>query len=403
MKKFKYVAKDSSGEDVKGVLEAKSMDAVAEFLNGKNLTVVDLREDIGLNLERLNQVNIGGVPITDKVLFMRQFATMISAGLSLNKTLEILSQQVSNPLFKKVITNVLADVEGGSSLAKAFRKESEVFDDVTLGLIDSAEATGNLEEVLKGLADELEESKKLRDKIKSAFLYPVIIVVVMIVVVIMLLVLLVPVMSDIYGDFGADLPAVTLLLMSISDFLVNYWWLLLIALSMFLIGFKLYSDTPSGKRTLHMIILKLPIFGKLMEKIQLTQFTRTLSLLLRSGLSIVASLEITSTTLSNVHYKNAFLEAKEEVEKGMPLAVPISRNDLFPVIVSQMIAVGEESGNLDHILKKMSDFYKDEVDYMAGNLATMLEPFILIIMGGLIGFIAAAVYMPMFQLAEVMF
>jgi len=403
MKRFKYVAKDSAGKDVKGVLEAKSIDAVAEFLNGKNLTVVDLREDIGLSLERLNQINIGGVPITDKVLFMRQFATMISAGLSLNKTLEILSQQVSNPLFKKVITNVLADVEGGSSLAKAFRKESEVFDDVTLGLIDSAEATGNLEEVLKGLADELEETKKLRDKIKSAFLYPAIIVVVMIVVVIMLLVLLVPVMADIYGDFGADLPAVTLLLMSISDFLINYWWLLLIVLSIFLIGFKLYSDTASGKRTLHMFVLKLPIFGKLMEKIQLTQFTRTLSLLLRSGLSIVASLEITSTTLSNVHYKNAFLEAKEEVEKGMPLAVPISRNSLFPLIVSQMIAVGEESGNLDHILKKMSEFYKDEVDYIAGNLATMLEPFILIIMGGLIGFIAAAVYMPMFQLAEVMF
>lgn len=403
MKKFKYVAKDSSGKDVKGVLEAKSMDAVAEFLNGKNLTVVDLKEDIGLNLERLNQINIGGVPITDKVLFMRQFATMISAGLSLNKTLEILSQQVSNPLFKKVITNVLADVEGGSSLSKAFRKESEIFDDVTLGLIDSAEATGNLEEVLKGLADELEETKKLRDKIKSAFLYPAIIVVVMVVVIIMLLVLLVPVMSDIYGDFGADLPAVTLLLMSISDFLLNYWWLVLIIISIFLVGFKLYSDTPSGKKTLHMLVLKAPIFGKLIEKIQLTQFTRTLSLLLRSGLSIVASLEITATTLSNVHYKNAFLEAKNEVEKGLPLAVPLSRNELFPLIVSQMIAVGEESGNLDHILKKMSDFYNDEVNYIAGNLATMLEPFILIIMGGLIGFIAAAVYMPMFQLAEVMF
>ena len=403
MKRYKYIAKDSSGKEIKGVLEAKSMDAVAEFLNGKNLTVVDLKEDIGLNLERLNQINIGGVPITDKVLFMRQFATMISAGLSLNKTLEILSQQVSNPLFKRVITNVLADVEGGSSLSKAFRKEAEIFDDVTLGLIDSAEATGNLEEVLRGLADELEENKKLRDKIKSAFLYPAIIVVVMVIVVIMLLVLLVPVMSDIYGDFGADLPAVTLLLMSISDFLLNYWWLVLIIVSIFLVGFKLYSDTPSGKKTLHMFVLKTPIFGKLIEKIQLTQFTRTLSLLLRSGLSIVASLEITSTTLSNVHYKNAFLEAKDEVEKGLPLAIPLSRNSLFPLIVSQMIAVGEESGNLDHILKKMSDFYNDEVNYIAGNLATMLEPFILIIMGGLVGFIAAAVYMPMFQLAEVMF
>jgi type IV pilus assembly protein PilC len=403
MKKFKYIAKDPSGKTVKGNLEAKSMDALAEFLNGKNLIVIDLKEDIGINLDRLNQINIGGVPITDKVLFMRQFATMISAGLSLNKTLDILSQQVSNPLFKRVITNVLAEVEGGTSLSKAFRKEAEIFDNVTLGLIDAAEATGNLEEVLQGLADELEESKKLQDKIKSAFLYPIIIVIVMIVVVIMLLVLLVPVMSEIYGDFGADLPAVTILLMRLSDILLNYWWLLLILFSVLSIGFKLYIDTESGKKTFHMFLLRLPVFGKLLEKIQLTQFTRTLSLLLRSGLSIVASLEITSTTLSNVHFKSAFLEARDEVEKGMPLAVPISRNSLFPPIVSQMIAVGEESGNLDHILKKMSEFYNDEVNNLAGNLATMLEPFILVVMGGLIGFIAAAVYMPMFQLAEVMF
>ncbi len=403
MKKFQYTAKDASGKEVKGAMEAKSMDAVAEFLNGKNLTVIHLKEDIGLNIQRLSEINIGSVPITDKVLFMRQFATMISAGLSLNKTLEILSQQVTNPLFKKVITNVLADVEGGSSLSKAFRREADVFDDVTLGLIDAAEATGNLEEVLEGLADELEESKKLQDKIKSAFLYPVIIVIVMIVVVVMLMVLLVPVMGEIYGDFDAELPAVTVLLMNISDFLMNFWWLLLIILAIMATGFKLYIDTPSGKKTFHMFILKLPIFGKLMEKIQLTQFTRTLSLLLRSGLSIVASLEITAATLSNVHFRNAVLEAKDEVEKGMPLAVPMSRNDFFPVIISQMVSVGEESGNLDHILKKMSEFFNDEVNNIAGNLATMLEPFILVIMGGLIGFIAAAVYMPMFQLAEVMF
>ncbi len=403
MKKFKYVARDNTGKEIQGVLEAKSVEAVADFLNGKDLTVVRLKEDIGLNLERLSEINIGGVPITDKVLFMRQFATMISAGLSLNKTLDILSQQVANPLFKRVITSVLADVEGGTSLSKAFRKEANIFDDVTLGLIDAAEATGNLEEVLRGLADELEATKKLQDKIKSAFLYPVIIVLVMIVVVVMLMVLLVPVMGEIYGDFDAELPAVTLLLIAISDFLLNFWWLLLIILSIMAVGFKLYIDTPSGKRVFHMFVLKLPVFGKLMEKIQLTQFTRTLSLLLRSGLSIVASLEITSTSLSNVHYKDALLQAKSEVEKGIPLAVPVSRNPLFPLIISQMISVGEESGDLDNILKKMSDFFNDEVNTMAGNLATMLEPFILIVMGGLIGFIAAAVYMPMFQLAEVMF
>ena len=403
MKKFKYLAKDQNGKDVKGALEAKSLDAVAEMLLEKNLTVVSLKEDLGLNLDRLSEINVGGVPIADKVIFMRQFATMISAGLSLNKTLEILSQQVTNPMFKKVIINVLGSVEGGSSLSKAFRTEATIFDDVTLGLIEAAEATGNLEEVLQGLADELENGKKLQDKIKSAFLYPVIIVVIMILVVIMLMVLLVPVMGEIYGDFDAELPAVTTLLMTLSDFLLNYWWLLLIVVSFGAVGFKFYIDTPGGKRSLHMFMLKVPIFGKLMEKIQLTQFTRTLSLLLRSGLSIVASLDITATALSNVHFKDAVLGLKSEVEKGLPLAIPISRNEIFPLIVSQMVAVGEEAGDLDNILQKMSEFFNDEVENMAGNLATMLEPFILVVMGGLIGFIAAAVYMPMFQLAEVMF
>lgn len=402
MKKFKYIAKDEAGKEVSGTLEAKNLDAVADSLHGKNFTVVSLKEDLGINIQVLNEINIGGVPMTDKVLFMRQFATMISSGLSLNKTLEILSQQVANPMFKKVLINVLASVEGGSSLSEAFKRESEIFDDVTLGLIEAAEATGNLEEVLISLADNLEATKKLQDKIKSAFLYPVIIVVIMIVVVIMLMVFLVPVMSEIYGDFDADLPAVTLLLMSVSDFLLNYWWLLLILVLIMITGLKFYIDTPGGKKVSHMTLLKLPIFGKLMEKIQLVQFTRTLSLLLKSGLSVIESLRITSTALGNIHYKSAVLEIKDEVEKGVPLAVPMTRNERFPLIVSQMVAVGEEAGDLDNILKKLSEFFEDEVNYMAGNLATMLEPVILVVMGGLIGFIAAAVYMPMFQLAEVM-
>ncbi len=403
MKKFKYVAKDQTGKEFKGLLEAKSLDAVAESLQSRNLTIISLKEDLGFNLQQLNEINVGGVPITDKVLFMRQFSTMISAGLSLNKTLEILSQQLSNPLFKRTITNVLVEVEGGSSLSRAFRKEAGIFDDVTLGLIDAAEATGNLEEVLQRLADDIEASKKLQDKIKSAFLYPVIIVIIMILVVVMLLVLLVPTMSEIYGDFDADLPAVTMLMINLSNILLNYWWLLLAILAILITGFKFYIDTPGGKKVFHMSLLKLPIFGKLMHKIQLAQFTRTLALLLKSGLSIVSALEITSSALGNVHYKAAVLEAKSEVEKGIPLTVPIARNELFPMIVSQMVAVGEESGDLDNILKKMSEFFDDEVNNIAGNLATMLEPVILVVMGGMIGFIAAAVYMPMFQLAEVMF
>jgi type IV pilus assembly protein PilC len=402
MKRFKYRAQDKNGKEVKGILEGKSAGRIVESLQGKDLLVIDVREE-GIDLAKLSEINIGGVPIKDKVLFMRQFATMISAGISLNKSLDILSQQVTNPFFARVIKEVLADVEGGSSLAGAFRKHKGVFDNVVLGLLDAAEATGNLEEVLRILADELEEKAKLQAKIKSAFTYPAIIVVVMIAVIVLLMVILVPVMSDLYADFDAELPLVTRVTIGISEAIISYWWLILIVLGMIIVGIKLYIDTPRGQRAFHLFLLKLPLFGNLMIKIQLTQFTRTLALLLVSGLSIVEALRLTSESLSNVHFQSAVMDAKDEVEKGMPLAVPLSRSTFFPLIISQMVAVGEESGALDGILRKMGTLFNDEVNNIAGNLATLLEPVMLIVMGSVIGFIAMAVYSPMFGIAEVMF
>ncbi len=401
MKKFKYKAKDQNGKEVSGVLEAKSVDRVAESLQGQGLLVIDIRGE-GYDFSKLSEINIGGIPMKDKVLFMRQFATMISAGISLNKALSILSQQVENPYFQRVVTDVVSDVEGGSSLAGAFKKHKGVFDNVVLGLLEAAEATGNLEEVLRILADELEEKDKLQTKIKSAFTYPAIIVVIMIAVIVLLMLVLVPAMSDMYADFDAELPWVTQVTIAVSDGMIEYWWLILAILGIVAIGIKLFIDTPRGKRSFHLLLLKMPLFGNLMVKMQLTQFTRTLSILLKSGLSIVEALGLTSDALSNVHFQNAVLQAKGEVEKGTPLAIPISRNEFFPDIIGQMISVGEESGALDGILSKMAELFNEEVNNIADNMATMLEPVMLVVMGAVIGFIALAVYSPMFGLAEVM-
>lgn len=401
MKKFQYLARDKSGKEVKGVLEARSPEVIVEILQGKGLIVVEVKEDLGLNMSKLNEINIGGVPMSEKVLFMRQFATMISAGLSLTKSLDILTKQVTNPLFQRVLVEVLAEVEGGSSLSKAFRKQSDVFDDVVLSMIEAGEASGNLETVLQRLANELESKKKLQDKIRSAFTYPAVIVVVMLAVVVLLMLVLVPAMKDVYSEFDAELPLITKILMSASDFFISFWWLVLMVLAITGVGIKMFLDTAKGKRSFDLIMLKIPIFGKLMVKIQLTQFSRTLSLLLKSGLSIVEALRLTSESLSNSYFKDAVIVAMAEVEKGTPLTIPIARSEYFPVIVSQMIAVGEESGELDGILEKMADFFNEEVDTMSGNLSTLLEPFILIVMGGIIAFIALAVYMPMFSLTEV--
>jgi type IV pilus assembly protein PilC len=400
MKKFKYSARDTKGKVVEGEIEAKDVQAVTDILHEKGLIVVSVKEGLGIDLERLNEINIGGVPMKDKVVFMRQMATMVGAGLPLTRSLEIMVQQASNPLFKRVLKNVLDSIQSGKTLADSFRAEEDVFDDITINLIEAGEESGNLEIILEKLAVELEEESELSSKIKSALIYPAIILVVIIGVVLLMMFVLVPAMSDIYSDFDAELPFATTLLMDMSSFFINYWWAVLTVLLVLGIGIKYYLDTPKGKRNFDKIVLKIPVLGKIITKMQISQFTRILSLLLGSGLPIIKAIELTAQSLSNEMFRDTLMEAKDEVEKGGPLAIPIARSEYYPLLVSSMIAVGEETGEMDIVLQKVSEYYKDEVDAATSNLSTILEPFFLILMGGAIGFIAMAVYMPMFELSS---
>lgn len=399
MKKFKYSARDTKGKVVEGEVEAKDVQAVADILHDRELIVVSIKEGLGLNLDRLSEINIGGVPMKEKVVFMRQMATMVGAGLPLTRSLEIMVQQASNPLFKKVLKNVLSSIQSGKTLADSFRAEEDIFDDITINLIEAGEESGNLEIILEKLAVELEEKDALNSKIKSAMIYPVIILLVIVAVILMMMFVLVPSMADIYSDFDAELPFITLFLMNTSNFFINYWWAILIVLLVLIVGIKYYLDTPKGKRTFDKLILKVPVLGGIITKMQISQFTRILALLLGSGLSIIKALDLTAQSLSNEMFRDTLLEAKEEVEKGGPLAIPIARSEYYPLLVSSMIAVGEETGEMDAVLGKVSEYYKDEVDTATGNLSTILEPLFLVIMGGAIGFIALGVYMPMFQLS----
>lgn len=401
MQKFKYEARTKEGAVYKGVMEAKGKSIVVEQLQQKGLIVISVQEDLGLGMQRLNEINIGGIPMKEKVIFMRQLSTMISAGLPLSQCLEILEAQATNPKFKKVLTGVSDDVQGGMGLAQSFRRNGEAFDEITVNLLEAGEESGHLEEILRRLADELEKQKALQDKVRSAFIYPVVIFIVVILVVALLVFVLVPAMEDIYADFGAELPFVTRLLISISGGAIKYWWVIVTTLAAAGIGIKYYLDTPKGKRNFDRLLLKSPIFGSLMVKIQVTQFTRVLSLLLKSGLSIIEALKLTAGALSNELFRETVLAAKSEVEKGSSMAAPIARSEYFPLIVSQMIAVGEESGEIDGILAKLSEYYNSEVEVMTSNLTTLMEPLILVLVGGVIAFIALAVYMPMFTLVEV--
>lgn len=401
MDKFKYSARNAKGDVISGIIEARNRESVVEILQSKGLIVVKVEEDIGLNMETLQQINIGGVPMKEKVVFMRQLATMVGAGLPLTQSLEILEAQATNPLFKKTLGNVLGSVQGGMSLAEAFRKEKKVFDDITLNLIQAGEETGNLETILERLATELEDQKKLGDKLRSALIYPVVILFVIGIVILLLMFVLVPAMAEIYAEFNAELPWVTTIMINASNFFVNYWWLVLIAVSLIVIFFRYYSDTPAGKKLIDKTMLKIPVFGGIIEKIQVSQFTRVLSLLLKSGLSIVKSLELTAGSLSNTIFKESVMECRDEVEKGIALAIPIARSRTFPIIIGHMIAVGEESGELDKVLEKMAEYYGEEVNVATSNLTALMEPLMLLLMGGVIAFIALAVYMPMFNLSGV--
>ncbi|MFA5622989.1 MAG: type II secretion system F family protein [Candidatus Dojkabacteria bacterium] len=402
MKKFRYSARDSQGKEIKGKIQARDRDAVGEILHDKGLIIVSIKDEFAIDFEELAEINIGGIPMKDKVVFMRQMATMVGAGLPLTRALEIMEQQIENGAFRKIISQVKSSVESGVSLSDSFRQAGEVFDDVTLNLIEAGESSGNLDAILSKLALELEESKKLGDKLRGALIYPIIILVVIVAVIAMLMFILVPSMAEIYADFGAELPWVTTVLIDMSNFTLKYWWVIVVVFSVVGFGGKVYLDTPGGKRNKDKIMLKLPIIGVIVSKMQLAQFTRLLALLLGSGLSIIRALELTAQSLSNQMFRDVVMASRDDVEKGGSLAIPIARSEYFPLIVSSMIAVGEETGELDSVLNKVAEYYKDEVDVATSNMSTVLEPLFLIVMGLVIAFIALAVYMPMFQLSDVM-
>lgn len=402
MKKFKYSARTAEGKEVKGTITARDQTAVTEILHDRGLVIVNIKDTFDFNLEQLNEINVGGVPLKDKVIFMRQMATMVSSGLPLTRALEIMEMQASNPLFRRVIARVKNGVETGTGLAESFRAEEEIFDDVTLNLIEAGESSGQLDEILLKLAVELEEKQSLGTKLKSALIYPAIILLVIVGVIVLLMFVLVPAMADIYSEFDAELPWTTQFLINSSEFFLSYWWAVLLSLSVSIIGGKAYFDTPKGTRVGHKIILNIPVVKDVVTKTQIAQFTRIMSLLLSSGLSILQALDLAANSLSNTLFKEVILDAKDEVEKGGSLTVPISRSQYYPLLVSSMIAVGEETGNLDVVLDKVAEYYKEEVNEATQNLSSVLEPIFLVLMGGTIGFIAMAVYMPMFQLSSVM-
>lgn len=399
MEKFDYVAVTKDKKKVKGQVEALSQTQAINILRSKDLFVINLNRIEILPGWLLWFNRWQRVKRQDVVHFTQQLATMIKAGLPLTTALSILKYQ-STLAMTKVVEEVLREVEGGGSFSKALAKFSRVFDQVYLSLIQSGEAAGVLDKVLLRLADNLEKQSEFRAKTKNALIYPAIISIAMVIVAIVMSVFVIPKLTSLYTEFGAQLPLMTRILIGISNFMIKSWYLML--------GFGLaggyalhrWKKTVSGRMAWDKFSLKVPIFGPLKTKIILTEITRTLALLIESGVSIIEALEIVAGTADNVLFSGSIKYAAKEVEKGVPLAVAIGQFEHFPPIVSQMLAVGEETGKIDEVMFNLSGYFETEAEQAVKGLTTAIEPLMMIVLGVGVAFLVIAIILPIYNLTS---
>jgi type IV pilus assembly protein PilC len=404
MKEFTYTATSRDGRQVSGKKEAETSAEVAKALHEQGLIVVSIQENLAVDFSRFANINIGKISLKDRMIIAKQLATMLGAGLPLIQSLDVLIQQTENKATKAELTSVYKAVEGGISLSKAFEKNSSIFDKLQVSLIAAGEKSGNLVEILTQLMHTMEKSYNLRSKIRGAMIYPAIIFVAMMAVIFVMIVFMIPTVKDLYDDLGiSELPAVTQFFVNISNFLSSPAGLIvtIITIIAFIIGFRSYYSTKSGKRVIDKFLLRMPIFGKIFEYSQIVQMTRLLSMMIVSGLSIIDSIKTVSTALSNIHYKEAMDRAAVDVSKGVQLAVSLSQSDVIPIMLLKMVAIGEETGTLDKMLKDMSNFYDSELNSLADNLTKLMEPVILLVFGLIAALLALAVYSPIYTITQI--
>ncbi len=398
MANFSYQAKDSQGRKLSGKIEAKSKTAAATILREKNLLIISIKESSENLLSEL-LASMAKVKTDDVVNFTRQLATMINAGLPLLKAFNIIESQ-AKPALRKVMRRLNREIEGGSNFGDALAKEKDVFSSVYVALVQAGEAAGAMDTILLRLADTLEKQKDFRAKTKGALIYPAIVFIAMIIVAIVMMIFVVPQMMDLYEDFDADLPAATQILMDISYFFSQYWYILGGVVAVGIFAFRQWVSTKRGRRKFDELILKIPVFGPLRAQIICTEFARTLALMSGAGISLLESLDIVSRGLDNTLYKEVVLKAKEEVEKGKPLSKALDRHEVFPELVIQMISVGEETGRLDEVLEKLATYYESESEHAVKALTTAIEPLIMVILGIGVGFLIVAIIMPIYGLTS---
>ncbi|HET6329955.1 MAG TPA: type II secretion system F family protein [Holophagaceae bacterium] len=396
MPAFAWKGKNRMGELQDGVIVSDSRDAAVLTLRRNGVEVVTIKAQ-----ESKSTKSFGKVKAKDLAIFTRQFSVMIDAGLPLVQCLEILGSQQADKGFKRVIEAVREDVEKGASLQAALSKHPKAFSDLYVNMVGAGEAGGILDIILQRLSIYIEKAVKLASKVKSAMIYPIAVISIAAIVVYVIMVKVIPVFSAMYEGLGSSLPFPTQVCIMLSNILVHYGWLVGIFIVAIVVALKYYYKTVSGKLQLDSLMLKIPVIGDLLRKVAVARFCRTLGTLTASGVPILEGMDITARTAGNQVVANAILKAKDAVEAGRNISSPLAETKVFPPMVTQMVGVGEATGALDAMLNKVADFYEDEVDNAVAGLTSLMEPIIIAVLGGIIGFIVVAMYMPIFNLANV--
>jgi type IV pilus assembly protein PilC len=398
MPSFTFLARDAgSGREIRSSLDAASEQAAIASLLGRNLLVVEIQEKV----VRRGKAGGSGVPLADLVVFTRQLATMIDAGLAMVQSLQALGDQTTNKVMRDVIKDITQRVESGDSFSQSLLKHPKVFNKLYVCMVDAGEKGGLLAEILARLATFLENTARLRKKVKSAMMYPTVVTFVAITITIFLLVKVVPVFGEIFSGFGAKLPAPTQFLIDVSNWMQHNLIILILAAGMIIYGWLAYVKTKQGREFWDRTRIQLPIFGVIAHKICLARFTRTLASLIRSGVPILEVLGIVANTVGNVVMEKAIRVAMTDIEKGDGISNALAKHPVFPVMIIRMMTAGEQTGKIDSMLERIADFLDEEIETTLSGLTSLIEPLLIVFLGVVVGGIVIAMFLPIFKMSEI--
>jgi type IV pilus assembly protein PilC len=399
MSLFSYTIRNKDGHVLKGSLEAESQNKAIELLHTQRHMVLSLQE---AKAGKLKSATKGKVKVDELVIFSRQLTTLIESSIPIVGALDILYQQVENPYFKKVIAAILKDLREGSSFAAAIAKYPKIFSELYVSMVEAAESSGNLPEILERLSVYLEKSSALRRKIISSLTYPAVVILMAIGITGFLILKVIPTFKGIFATLGGKLPLPTQILVGFSDIMRKQFLLLVVVFVIAVVAFKKYVSTPRGKMNYHKFLIRLPIAGDIIKKISIAQFARTFATLVRSGVPIVNSLEIVAKTSGNKVIEEAVIKAKKSIQEGVPISVPLEESKVFPPMVVKMIGVGETTGKLEAMLSKIAEFYEEQTEAVISSLTSLIEPLVIGFLGIVIGGIVVALFLPIISITTML-